>query len=506
MEQGFELPGARALDGLIGALRPLRVLGSSRPLVAGVQHDSRRVRPGDVFVAIPGLTTDGAAHIHQALRNGAVAVISHGNLQLEVPCLQVANPRLSLAQAAAWFYGHPSRQLKLTGVTGTNGKTTTCYLIRSIFDRMGGTTGLLGSVVNCLGAEQLPSRYTTPESPELQLLLTKMVAMGADRAVMEVSSHALAQERVACCRFDTVIFTNLTHDHLDFHKSLDNYKDAKAKLFHVLADDSSRRIINLDDAFGRELMVQTGGSARITTYGLTPGADLYAADIELGFGGTRFTLHAGSQQRRLSLPLIGLFNVYNTLAATACGLSVGAELDLIAEVLEGFSGVPGRLQRVDCGQPFTVFVDYAHTPDGLEQVLRALRPLTPGRLLTVFGCTGDRDTAKRPVMGEIAARWSDFVCITSDDPHTENPAGILGEIEQGILLAGKRPGCDYLLEVDRSRAIETALWMAAPGDLVLIAGKGHESVQVLKDRVVEYSDENTARGILAAIMDRKSAG
>jgi UDP-N-acetylmuramoyl-L-alanyl-D-glutamate--2,6-diaminopimelate ligase len=506
MEQGIEVPGARALDGLIGALQPLQVAGTSRPVVQGIQHDSRLVRPGDVFVAIPGLTTDGAVHVEQALHNGAVAVVSDKGLHLGVPCIQVTNPRLSLAQAAAWFYGYPSRRLKLTGVTGTNGKTTTCYLIRSILDRMGGTTGLIGTIVNCLGAQQLPSRYTTPESPELQLLLAKMVAMGTDRAVMEVSSHALAQERVACCRFDTVIFTNLTHDHLDFHKSLDNYKGAKAKLFHVLVDDSSRRIINLDDEFGRELLARTGSVARTTTYGLTPEADLYADDIELGFDGTVFTLHVGQEERRLNLPLIGLFNVYNALAAAACGLSVGAEMDLIAEVLEGFPGIPGRLQRVDCGQPFTVFVDYAHTPDGLEQVLKALRPLAAGRLLTVFGCTGDRDTAKRPVMGEIAARWSDFVCITSDDPHTENPAGILGEIEQGVLSQGKRPGSDYLLEIDRSSAIEAALWMAAPGDIVLIAGKGHEAVQVFKDRVVEYSDERTARGVLAAIMTRKSAG
>ena len=331
-----------------------------------------------------------------------------------------------------------------------------------------------------------------------------MVAAGADRAVRKVSSHALAQDRVASCRFDTVIFTNLTHDHLDFHKSLDNYKDAKAKLFSTLVDENSHKIINVDDPYGRELIGKSGAS--ITTYGSAAGADLRAEEIELGLTGTAFTLCRGELRRRLTMPLIGLFNVSNALAAIAYALNVGVELDLIAETLGGFPGVPGRQQPIECGQPFSVYVDYAHTPDGLEQMLKTMRSLTAGRLLTVFGCTGDRDVAKRPVMGKIAARWSDFICITSDDPHNENPTEIIGEIEQGVLQEGRTPGRDYLLEIDRAKAIEAALCMAAAGDVVLIAGKGHESVQIFGDQAVPYSDETTVRDVLGVLMAQRSVG
>ena len=495
---------ARSLCGLIEVLRPQHVVGSERPCVRGISHDSRLVQPGDVFVAIAGLHTDGARHVDEALARGAVAVVSERPLELGVTCLQVEHPRLALSAASAWFYDYPSRRLKLAGVTGTNGKTTTCYLIKAIFDRAGTTSGLIGSVANCIGPQRLPSHYTTPDPPELHSLLARIAAAGAERAVMEVSSHALAQDRVASCCFDTVIFTNLTHDHLDFHKNLANYKDAKGKLFRALADENTLKIINQDDPYGRELI--GGASGPVTTYGLSAGADIRADDIELGAGGAVFTLQAKGIRRQLTLPLIGLFNVSNALAAVAYALNAGVDLDLIAEALAGFAGVPGRQQPIDCGQPFSVYVDYAHTPDGLDQVLKTMRALTGGRLLTVFGCTGDRDISKRPIMGEIAARWSDFIFITSDDPHNENPIEIIEEIEQGVLHEGRRLGSDYLPEVDRAKAIESALCMAAPGDMVLIAGKGHESVQIFKDQIVPYSDERTAREILETLMVQRSAG
>lgn len=487
----------RSLDGLIEILRPLKVTGSGRPYVGGINHDSRSVKPGDVFVAIAGLHTDGARHVDEALSRGAIAVVSEKPLELAVPCLQVECSRPALSEAAAWFHGYPSRHLKLTGVTGTNGKTTTCYLIKSILDHVGVSTGLIGSVANCIGSRRLPSHYTTPDPPELHSLLAEMVAARTERAVMEVSSHALAQERVASCRFDAVIFTNLTHDHLDFHKNFDNYKSAKGKLFRALADENTRKIINYDDPFGRELISGAGGA--VITYGFGVGADIRAEDVELGANGAVFTLCAQGLCRRLTLPLLGAFNVYNALAAIAFALSAGVGLDPIAEALAGFPGVPGRQQPIVCGQPFSVYVDYAHTPDGLDQVLKAMRAVTRSRLLTVFGCTGDRDVGKRPIMGEIAARWSDFIFITSDDPHNENPSVIIDEIARGVSQAGRHFGADYLLEVDRAKAIEAALCMAAPGDVVLIAGKGHETYQEVAGVKRPFDDLAVAREALEAM-------
>jgi len=503
-QQNDASTATRSLSTLIDVLRPSEVTGNDRPEILGVSHDSRLVEPGDLFVAIAGLHTDGVRHIDQALARGASAVVSERALVASVPCLRVANARTALGEASAWFYGDPSRLLKLIGVTGTNGKTTTCYLIKAILERAGVTTGLIGSVENYVGTRRLPSRYTTPDPPELHSLLAKMVASGGQRSVMEVSSHALAQDRVASCQFDTVIFTNLTHDHLDFHKSFENYRDAKGKLFAELVEESTRRIINCDDSYGRELISKAHSS--LITYGLHKDADVRAENITAGMSETAFTVNARGDCHRFTLPLIGLFNVSNALAAIAYGLSAGVSLDVIAEAFATFPGVPGRQQPIDCGQAFSVFIDYAHTPDGLDQMLRAMRALTKGKLLTVFGCTGDRDVSKRPVMGEIAARWSDFVFVTSDDPHNENPGQIIEQIEQGILHRDKRFGSDYLLEADRARAVEAALCMAEPGDVVLIAGKGHESVQIFKNQIVSYSDERTVREILAVLMAQRSAG
>lgn len=489
---------SRSFEALVAELQPLRVAGSGQPCVCGLHHDSRQVRPGDLFFAIPGLHTDGARYIDQALAKGAVAVVAALPLELPVPCLQVANVRLALCQAAAWFHDFPSRDLKLVGVSGTNGKTTTCYLIKALLDAGIGPTGLLGTIANHIGDAVLPSHCTTPDPLELFPLLRQMVDSELEMAVMEVSSHALAQDRVSACRFDTAIFTNLTHDHLDFHGSLDHYKEAKGRLFRALIDGRSRKIINRDDAFGRELIATSAYPDRILSYALEEGADLWADDLAPEATGTTCTFHWGSRQLRLRLPLLGRFNVYNALAASTCALDSGMELESIAEVLEGFPGVPGRLQPLVCGQPFRVYIDYAHTPDGLEQVLRTLRPLCGGRLLTLFGCTGDRDRSKRPLMGAIAARWSDFVCLTSDDPHNENPASIIREIEGGVLAAGRQPGRDYLVEPDRGAAIAAILELAQPNDMVLLAGKGHEAVQIVGDRPVAFSDLVTSQALLQA--------
>ena len=507
MNKKSDSSGRRSLASLVAALQPLAITGFAELEILGLQHDSRLVRPGDLFVAVPGQTTDGTRYLDQALARGAVAVVSERPLALAVPCLLVAQARLALAQAAAWFHDYPSRKLTLVGVTGTNGKTTTCYLIRYLLDRVAGSrTGLIGSISNCIGAERLPSRFTTPDALELHALLDRMVASGVEYTVMEVSSHALAQERVASCRFDAAIFTNLTHDHLDFHKSLDHYREAKGKLFHTHSDEGSQKIVNGDDPFGRALVARAGIGARMLTYGLDPGNELFAGDIAAGSAGTSCTLHYGPQRQRLRLPLLGIFNLYNALAAISYGLTLGLELPRLAAVLEAFPGVPGRLQPIDMGQPFKVFIDYAHTPDGLEQALKTLRSLHRGRLVTVFGCTGDRDTAKRPVMGEIAARYSDFLCLTSDDPHHEDPAEIIRQIELGVLACGGCAGRDYLVEIDRASAVEAALCRAEADDVVLIAGKGHETVQVFADRRVSYSDEKTVRGILATLLGQRSAG
>ncbi len=464
--------------------------------VAGVHYDSRRLAPGFVFVCIQGFRTDGHLYIAEARERGAVGLVVEKEVAVPegMAWALVEDSRRALAVLAANFYGHPARQLALFGVTGTNGKTTTAHLIARLLEAGGKKVGLLGTVWNRIGDRFLPVTHTTPESLDLQQLLRQMVDSSVEAAVMEVSSHGLALARVAECEFDVGVFTNLTRDHLDFHRTFEDYFRAKALLFEGLGKGRTKErpcyaVLNADDPAGRELQARV--RVRAVTYGLE-GGEVRAEDVELAPRGSSFTVRAGGKRLRVFLPLPGIFNVYNCLAAVAVGLEEGLPGEVIEEALREAEGVPGRFEVVDAGQDFTVVVDYAHTPDGLAQVLRAARALTTGRLITVFGCGGDRDPGKRSLMGRVSGELSDVTVLTSDNPRSEDPLRIIAEIEEGI----RDTGGEYLVEVDRYEAIRKALHLARGGDFVIIAGKGHESYQIFKDRVVPFSDRDVAREIL----------
>jgi UDP-N-acetylmuramoyl-L-alanyl-D-glutamate--2,6-diaminopimelate ligase len=461
--------------------------------VRGIAYDSRKVEPGYVFVAIEGFRTDGHLFAGEALEKGAAALVVSKPVAVpgEVPLVRVPDTRLALALLAARFYGYPGHRLKLTGVTGTNGKTTTTYLLRAVYRRAGARVGLIGTVANWIGERKIPVTHTTPESLDLQKILAEMAGAGVDTVVMEVSSHALALKRVAGCRFDTAVFTNLTQDHLDFHKDMQDYLGAKKILF----EEAERvAVINGDDPAAPELRKACRGGVRVVTYGIREKADVTAEKIDVHRKGTSFLAWTPWGEAALNLKLTGSFNVYNSLAALAAGGAAGIPLAAMAAALEEVAGVPGRFELVDRGQDFTVVVDYAHTPDGLENLLRTARQICTGRLVAVFGCGGDRDRTKRPLMGEIAARGSDLPVVTSDNPRTEDPLKIIADIEEGVRKV-RRPG-DYVVLPDRRQAIRYAIGSASAGDVVVIAGKGHEDYQIIGTEKFPFDDrEEAARAL-----------
>jgi UDP-N-acetylmuramoyl-L-alanyl-D-glutamate--2,6-diaminopimelate ligase len=461
--------------------------------VRGIAYDSRKVEPGYVFVAIEGFRTDGHLFAGEALEKGAAALVVSKPVAVpgEVPLVRVPDTRLALALLAARFYGYPGHRLKLTGVTGTNGKTTTTYLLRAVYRRAGARVGLIGTVANWIGERKIPVTHTTPESLDLQKILAEMAGAGVDTVVMEVSSHALALKRVAGCRFDTAVFTNLTQDHLDFHKDMQDYLGAKKILF----EEAERvAVINGDDPAAPELRKACRGGVRVVTYGIREKADVTAEKIDVHRKGTSFLARTPWGEAALNLKLTGSFNVYNSLAALAAGGAAGIPLAAMAAALEEVAGVPGRFELVDRGQDFTVVVDYAHTPDGLENLLRTARQICTGRLVAVFGCGGDRDRTKRPLMGEIAARGSDLPVVTSDNPRTEDPLKIIADIEEGVRKV-RRPG-DYVVLPDRRQAIRYAIGSASAGDVVVIAGKGHEDYQIIGTEKFPFDDrEEAARAL-----------
>ena len=456
--------------------------------IAGVAYDSRKVLPGYLFVAMPGGNTDGHAFIQQAIGNGAVAVVCEKETaacqSMTVPIVRVADSREALAGIAINLYGRPSGSLCVIGVTGTNGKTTTSYLLKSVLESWGKKVGLIGTIQCMIGDEIYDSEHTTPEAPEFQGLLHKMLASGCTHVVSEVSSHALAQKRVDGTFFGAGIFTNLTRDHLDFHKTMEDYYSAKKRLFSELLEGAS--IVNYDDAYGRRLLSDLTNppqrAKKFYTFGLQNGPDLVAAEIEDSFHGLRFKINAGGGAYKVESSLMGLPNVYNILSAAGAALSLGVSWDLILKGIRDARPVPGRFEKVDAGQKFLAIVDYAHTEDALERLIYTARGLTEGKIITVFGCGGDRDTGKRPRMGAVATRLSDFVVITSDNPRSERPEAIISEVEAGAV---KR---NYLIEPDRGEAIRRAVLLAADGDVVLVAGKGHESSQVIGGKSHKFSD------------------
>lgn len=464
------------------------------PEVTGLTADSRRVTPGDLFVAAPGSRVDGAAYVDQALARGALGVVSQVPLDLPdsvghllVPDVAAAKPVL----ADTWFR-HPSGRLTVIGITGTNGKTTTATMLRSMLTMDGRDTGLIGTLGAWIGEQHEPLANTTPDAIELQRLLARMVDANLSTVVMEVSSHALALGRVGGVDVDVAVFTNLSQDHLDFHGDMDAYASAKARLFEKLMPDGVA-VINADDPAGPAMVERCLG--KVLTYGLDQPADLSAEVRRLDTGGTAFHLvdAEGGRRAPVDLALLGRHNVANALAAAGAARALGLPTHAVVTGLAALRSVPGRLEAIDCGQEFDLLVDYAHTPDALRQVLALLRPLTRGRLRVVFGCGGDRDRHKRPLMGRAVAEAADALYVTSDNPRGEDPDAILDQILEGVPDAdGARVG----RWVDRRQAIAAACADAGPGDVVLVAGKGHETTQTIAGQVLPFDDRAVAREVL----------
>ena len=474
-----------------------RVIGDGSVAVTGIQHDSRQVEKGDLFCAIPGFRTDGHLYCSEALSRGAAAFLVEREEALPhgAAGIVVDNARLALAVCADVFYGHPSGRLWMVGVTGTNGKTTTTHLVRAVLEGSDVPCGLTGTLHTLIGAETFRVIRTTPEAPDLQRILRHMADRGMRAAVMEVSSHALALARVNGVDYDVGVFTNLTQDHLDFHKDFESYFRAKALLFERLGDGPKKgpraAILNADDPYVERLKAVT--PVPILTYGLNAGADIRAGQLQITSRGVQFlaTFPSGVQQP-VSFGMPGRFNVLNALAAMAVGHVYGLAPDTMAEALARYQGVPGRFERIDEGQPYSVIVDYAHTPDGLANALSTAREFAIGKIGVVFGAGGDRDRGKRPLMGEVAGKFSDWTVLTADNPRSEDPVDIIHEIEAGIQAVGGR----WQVELDRERAIKLALSQAQPGDVVLIVGKGHETYQIYRDGTIHFDDREVARQVL----------
>ena len=465
--------------------------------VKGIEYDSRRVQPGSLFVAFRGGTTDGNRYLPQAIAQGATAIVtdsaagfSSASAHPDLAVIEILHGRRALAVLAANFFAHPEAQLKLSGVTGTNGKTTTAFLLEAMLRHCGRKTILAGTIEYHAAGRIFPAPHTTPESRDLLELFREGVDGGASEAVMEVSSHALDQERISGLHFDVAIFTNLTRDHLDYHGTMDNYFAAKRKLF-----ESSPRvaILNQDDPYGASLASEIRGPL-VYTYGMNNG-DFHAGQLRMDPAGMRFDMITPQGEVPLATRLTGGVNVYNLLAASAAAMARGLSLEQVAQGAASLDFVPGRFQSVDCGQKFAVVVDYAHTDDALSNIIAVAREFVSqagGRVITMFGCGGDRDRTKRPLMGHAAARGSDVVVLTSDNPRGEDPLAIIEQVLPG--LSGT--SATVIVEPDRRHAIELAIAQAKPGDLVLLAGKGHEKTQTIGERVIPFDDVAIARQVL----------
>jgi UDP-N-acetylmuramyl-tripeptide synthetase len=480
--------------------------GSSETEITGICYDSRKAGPGTLFVAVPGFKTDGHEYVADAVARGCACVVVEQPVRVppEVAVLQVDSSRRALAVLAARFYRWPSRKLRVIGVTGTNGKTTTSHLIRAILQAQGRKVGLIGTVHNFIGEAELPASLTTPQPSDLQELMHRMVEAGCSHVVMEVSSEGLDMHRVDDVEFDVGVFTNLTQDHLNYHGTIEKYRDAKLQLFRMLGEPGVKgnkaAVLNLDDpstGYFRDAC-----AVPVWTYGLDRNGTVRADQVETWSKGSKLVLHTPKGEAPLSLKLAGQFNVYNAMAAATVGLAEGVPLDVIVRALAQENGVAGRMEAVDAGQPFGVFVDYAHSPDGLENVLRTAQGFARGRVIAVFGCGGDRDRSKRPQMGRIAAERADYTIITSDNPRSEEPLAIVREIEAGV-NAVQPPGQFYEIVVDRATAICRAIAIAEPDDVIIIAGKGHETYQIFKDKTIDFDDRAVARRCIEERVARK---
>lgn len=490
------------LKELASQLAVSRISGDDSIEITGIEIDSRKVKPGDLFVCVSGKTGIADRHLYaaQAVQNGASAIVVERDVDIEAPKLFVTDTWDALAVLSCHFYGYPSREMKLIGVTGTNGKTTTTILIDHIFTHLGKTTGLIGTGHTKVGTETFETVGTTQDAHELQKNLAKMRDIRSDYCIMEVSSHGLDLGRVKGCSFRTAIFTNLTQDHLDYHGTMEAYREAKGLFFARLGNEYSGdpdahryAVLNADEAASAYFAKLT--SAQVVAYGIDQQADVRAEQIRFSSKGTSFRCVTFRGTVDLELKLVGKFNVYNALAAIAAALLEGVSLEQIKSSLETVKSVEGRMEVVDAGQPFLVLVDYAHTPDGLENALSTIRHFAEGKVYCVFGCGGDRDRTKRPLMGKVSAAYSDYVYVTSDNPRTENPGRIIEDIVPGLHEAGLSPN-RYETVVDRREAISRAVAKAGPQDIVLIAGKGHETYQDIMGIKHDFDDREVARAAI----------
>ncbi len=460
--------------------------------VTGISYDSRQVRPGHIFVCIPGLKTDGHIFAEQAVKMGASVVLAEKELPLTDATLIITGDcRRSMPKLAANFYRRPSRDLRVVGVTGTNGKTTTTHLIKAILEEQNKKVGIIGTLYARIGDTEKVLGHTTPESVDIEQFLSLTRESRGDYVVMEVSSHAIDLGRVDEIYFAAAVFTNLTQDHLDYHLTMENYKEAKLDLFRKLSSSKGFAVINADDPAALDFIKASGNN--FITYGVEKDAAVKAVNVQTSLKGSNFSIVFNHQLIDFNMKLIGLFSVYNALAAISFAIKEGIDFATIKTALEKVEGVAGRFEQVDCGQDFTVVVDYAHTPDGLENILKTGRQIAENRLITVFGCGGDRDKSKRPLMGKIAAQYSDFCVVTSDNPRSEEPEAIINDIIPGL---NEIATSHYAKIVDRREAIHHAICLAKKGDLVIIAGKGHETYQLVKDQVLDFDDRKVAAEFL----------
>ena len=490
----------KTLEELALLMQDTKIIGNSNAKITSIEHDSRKISTGSLFVCFEGAHVDGHNFINQAFDKGAIAILTTRN-DVEVPegmsILVVPEMLSALSVMVPYFYDYPARKMRVIGITGTNGKTTTTYMIRSILINAGYSVGLIGTIQIMINSEIFPIHNTTPNVIDLQHIFVNMLNHHVDYVVMEVSSHALAENRVAGIEFDTAIFTNLTQDHLDFHGNMENYLRAKCKLFDAISRSGQKggktAIVNVDDEASTKILEHT--LCNRITYGIKNDSNLHANEVDVKASGTKFKIRSEFGVMNLNLHVTGIFNVYNVLAAVGATLAEKIDPEVICQTLSHFKSVPGRFERVYANVPFTVIVDYAHTPDGVENVIETARQIVKNRVITVFGCGGDRDKTKRPIMGRLAAELSDIVIATSDNPRTEDPLEILKEIEVGIKeKIGNKP---YECIADRHSAIFHAVKIAQPGDIILILGKGHENYQILKDNTIHFDDREVAREAIA---------
>lgn len=478
------------IDKIIEEVRQVQVLGADDKIITDITADSRVVKEGSLFICLKGATVDGHKFLKMAAEKGAVAAVVE-DVPEEVPVgvtlLVVPDTRKAMEAIVPYFYDYPGKSMRMLGITGTNGKTTTTNIIRTVLRKAGYKVGLIGTINIMIEDEVTEAHNTTPDVVDLQKALYAMKCADCDYVVMEVSSHALVLNRVAGCEYDCAVLTNITQDHLDFHKTLENYRDAKSLLFEGLAGGTKpnkNAVFNMDDASSEIIKART--KVNCLTYGKSHDNDIYPLSFDVQAKEMQLQLHTPVGELALSLKITGEFNVYNVMSAVACLLAEKVDKEIICDVLNGFDGVPGRFQLVEAGQPYTVIVDYAHTPDGLENVLKTARSITKGKLWAIFGCGGDRDNKKRPIMGGIALELADKVVVTSDNPRTENPEAIIDEIFTALqdVPAGK----EVHRISDRREAIEYALANAEADDVIMLAGKGHENYQILKDRTIHFDD------------------